>query len=144
MNNTTRAIKEKEVINKWVLIDAKGVRFGKLTVKIAKLLMGKDKVGQADHLFIGDRVCIINASKVDLNKTTESKKTYSWHSDYPGGLTTKPITELLASRPDFVIRKAVWGMLPKNKMGRRMLKNLRVFANDQHDLDAQKPEIVKI
>ena len=144
MNNTTRAIKEKELVNKWVVIDAKGVRFGKLTVKIATLLMGKDKVEQADHLFIGDRVCVINAGKVDLNKTTESKKTYSWHSDFPGGLTTKPITELLASRPDYVIRKAVWGMLPKNSLGRQMLTKLKVYPGKEHPHQAQQPKAIEL
>lgn len=142
--NKTRSIKEKEIQNKWLIIDAKGVRLGKLSTIVASLLMGKKKVNNTTNLFCGDRVAIINAKLVDLNKTTESKKTYSWHSGYPGGINTKTIKELLERRPDYVFKRAVRGMLPKNRMGRKMLSNLRVFADSNHDLEAQKPEYVKI
>lgn len=142
--NKTRSIKLKEINNKWMLIDASKLRLGKLATITSKLLMGKEKVARADNLFTGDRVLVINASKVELNDTTKAKKTYSRHSGFPGGLKTKTITELLEKRPEYVIRQAVWGMLPKNRMGRRMLRNLKVVAGDKHELEAQQPEIVKI
>lgn len=142
--NKTRSIKAKEIKNDWMLVDAKNVRLGKVATVVSKLLMGKDKVYKTDNMFSGDRVVVINASLVDLNDTTRNKKTYSWHSNYPGGFKTKTILELLAKRPDYVIRQAVWGMLPKNRMGRRMLKNLRVFAAKEHDLEAQQPTVIKI
>jgi large subunit ribosomal protein L13 len=142
--NKTRSIKEKELKNEWMLVDAKNVRLGKLATIVSKLLMGKDKVYKADNLFCGDRVIVINASLMDFNDTTRNKKMYYRHSNYPGGFKVRTLEQMMEKKPDYVVRQAVWGMLPKNKMGRRMLRNLKVFADAKHDLEAQQPIAVKI
>lgn len=142
--NKTRSIKESELKNEWMLVDAKNVRLGKLASVVSGILMGKNKVFKADNLFCGDRVVVINASFMDFNDTTRNKKMYYRHSNYPGGFNVRTLEQMMEKRPDYVVRQAVWGMLPKNKMGRRMLRNLRVFADAKHDLDAQQPIAVKI
>lgn len=142
--NKTRSIKESELKNDWMLVDANKVRLGKLATIVSKILMGKDKVYKADNLFCGDRVVVVNASLMDFNDTTRNKKMYYRHSNYPGGFKERTLEQMMQKRPDYVVRQAVWGMLPKNKMGRRMLRNLRVFADAKHDLVAQQPIAVKI
>jgi len=144
MTNKTRAIKEKEIVKKWVVIDANGVRLGKLANKVVHILMGKHKVIHVDNLDTGDNVIIINAGKIELNQTAIDKKQYFWHTGFPGGIKSKSIVELLAKKPEYVMREAVWGMLPKNRMGRKMLRNMRVFAGPEHNMSAQQPEVITV
>jgi large subunit ribosomal protein L13 len=144
MTNKTRAIKEKEIVKKWVVIDAAGVRLGKLANKVVHILMGKHKVIHVDNLDTGDNVIIINAGKIELNQTAIDKKQYFWHTGFPGGIKSKSIVELLAKKPEYVMREAVWGMLPKNRMGRKMLRNMRVFAGPEHNMSAQQPEVITV
>jgi large subunit ribosomal protein L13 len=119
MTTKTRSIKESEINKKWLLIDAKDVRLGKLATKCASLLMGKHKVANADYLDAGDNLVVINAGKVELHRRKESKKLYYTHSNYPGGLKVKTFAELKEKNPAYIIKEAVWGMLPKNHMEKR-------------------------
>lgn len=144
MSKITRSIKESEIINNWVVIDANNVRLGKLATTVASLLMGKKKVTKTDNLESGDNVIILNAGKVSINQTAADKKQYYWHSGFPGGIKSKSIVELLATRPQYVIREAVWGMLPKNRMGRKMLKHMHVFSTPEHNMQAQNPTPITV
>ena len=111
----TRSIKKAEIQQKWILIDATDVRIGKLSTKITGLLMGKNKVNNADYLVMGDKVVVINALKIAYHKSKLISKVYPRHSGYPGGFREAKFKELLVSNPEYIIRQAVWGMLIKNK-----------------------------
>lgn len=140
----TRSIKLNEIKKEWVLIDATDVRLGKLASKVASILIGKEKTNSADHLDCGNNVIIINASKVSVNPRALNQKKYYSHSGYIGGLKEQELSELIVTRPEFVIRKAIWGMLPKNKLGRKILSNVRIFKDENHNLQAQNPKLINI
>lgn len=144
MTNKTRSIKGAEIVKKWMIIDATGVRLGKLANKVATLLMGKHKVTHVNYLDCGDNVIIINASKVEINQTAIDQKRYYWHTGFPGGIKSRSIVDLLEKKPEYVMKEAVWGMLPKNRMGRKMLSNMRVFAGSEHNMTAQQPEVITV
>lgn len=144
MNTNTRSIKFSEIDKKWILIDAAGVRLGQLATKCSSLLMGKHKVTKVDYLDAGDNVIVINASKVELHPRKETKKKYYTHSNYPGGLKIKTFAELKESKPEYIIREAVWGMLPKNHMGKKLLSNIFIFAGPEHNMEAQQPTQISI
>jgi len=135
----TRSIKEDEIHAKWLLIDATGKRIGKLSTKIVNLLTGKDKVINSDYLVNGDKVIVINVLKMDFGQQKLNNKTYPIHSGYPGGFKELKLRELIGKKPDYIIRQAVWGMLAKNKISRKLLSNLYVFADENHNFEAQKP-----
>jgi large subunit ribosomal protein L13 len=139
MTKTTRSIKAKEIQKNWIVIDATNVRLGKLATKVASLLMGKHKVTHVEYLDGGENVIVINATKISINQTSIDKKVYYWHSGYPGGLKSKSIVDLLEKKPEYVMKEAVWGMLPKNRMGRKMLSHMHVFAGAEHGMQAQTP-----
>jgi len=144
MATKTRSIKLNEVDKKWLIIDATNVRLGKLATKCASLLIGKHKVTNVDYLDIGDNIIIINAGKVELHRRKVSKKLYYTHSNYPGGLKVKTFAQLKEKNPAYIIKEAVWGMLPKNHMGKKILGNLYIFAGAEHDKQAQQPTQIKI
>ena len=132
--------KKEEIDKKWWLIDAEGQTLGRLATEIAILLRGKRKPVFAPFLDCGDFVIVINAEKVSLTgKKLEQKKYYS-HSGYPGGIKVKTLKEVLESKPEEVIRKAVWGMIPKGKLGRAVYKKLKVYKGPHHPHEAQKPQ----
>jgi len=131
--------KKEEIKRKWCLIDAEGQILGKLAVKIAKILSGKDKPIYTPYLDVGDFVIVINAEKIKVTGNKEEKKVYYHHSGYPGGLKKKTYEELLKEKPERIIKEAVKGMLPKNKLGRRMFKKLKVYKGIEHPHQAQKP-----
>ena len=131
--------KAADVERQWYVIDATGVVLGRLASQIATLLRGKHKPIYAPHVDTGDFVIVVNADKVVLTgKKLEQKKAYR-HSGYPGGLRSVSYRELMAKRPERVIEKAVKGMLPKNSLGRKMAKKLKVYAGPDHPHQAQKP-----
>jgi large subunit ribosomal protein L13 len=140
----TRSIKKSEINKNWYIVDAKGVRLGKLATNVASILLGKAKIDRADNLANGDAVIVINAANVDVHLSKLNTKMYSRHSGYIGGLKQKSLGELLESKPEFVIENAVLGMLPKSKMGRQLYKNLFVYANDKHPHVAQNPINIEI
>jgi large subunit ribosomal protein L13 len=126
------------------VIDATDVVLGRLAVQTATLLRGKHKPTYAPHMDGGDFVIIVNAGKVSLSGDKATKKMAYRHSGYPGGLSQTPFGELLAKDPRQAIEKAVWGMLPKNRLGRQMLKKLKVYAGPEHPHQAQKAQPFEI
>ena len=143
----TYSPKPADIQREWHVIDAADVVLGRLAVQTAKLLRGKHKPTYAPHVDGGDFVIIVNAGKVALSGDKRETKLAYRHSGYPGGLTATPIGVLLDKDPRRVIENAVWGMLPKNRLGRRMLRKLKVYAGPDHPHQAQqaKPfEIVQI
>ena len=137
-NVRTYSPKPADLQHEWHVIDATDVVLGRLAVQVATLLRGKHKPTYAPHMDGGDFVIVVNAAKVALagDKAT-TKMTYR-HSGYPGGLTTTPIGELLARDPRRAIERAVWGMLPKNRLSRQVLKKLKVYAGPDHPHQAQQ------
>ncbi len=136
--------KAEEIKKKWYLIDAKDKILGKLAVKIAQILSGKNKVLYTPHMDTGDFVVVINAKKVRVTGGKEKKKIYYHHSGYPGGLKERTFEDMLKRKPGQIIQKAVKGMIPKNKLGRKMLKKLKVYPEAEHPHQAQNPEKIEV
>lgn len=135
----THVTKPSEIERASHLVDADGQVLGRLASTVAGLLRGKGKVNYSPHLDVGDFVIIVNAAKVKVTGKKIDRKTYFSHSGYPGGAKVVAMRKLMESRPQEVVRRAVRGMLPKNKLGRRMIKKLRVYAGPDHPHQAQKP-----
>ncbi len=136
----TRFIKTEDADRKWHVIDAKDLVLGRLATKVATIIRGKHKPIFTPNMDTGDFVIVVNADKVKLTGKREDKKTYFSHSMYPGGVKIKTFAELKDKNPDFIIRNAVKGMLPKNRLGRKLIKKLKVYAGTEHPHSAQKPE----
>lgn len=136
--------KAAEIDSQWLLVDANGQNLGRLATKIAALLLGKHKPTFTPGVEMGDFVVVINAEKITVTGTrTQTKlttKLYQHHSGYPGGLKTINLRDQLSTYPDRVIRAAVWGMLPHNKMGRHIIKRLKVYAGAEHPHTTQNPQ----
>ena len=137
----TFSIKAPEIEKKWRLIDAEGKVLGRLASDIAIVLRGKNKPTFTPHLDMGDNVIVINAEKVVLTGKKLEDKDYFRHSKYPGGEKFVNIKKIMAEKPEFIIMHAVKGMMPKNRLSRKILKNLRIYAGPEHPHAAQKPEI---
>ena len=140
----THTTKPSEITRDWWLVDADGVVLGRLASEVAKRLRGKHKPTYSPHLDTGDHVVVVNASKVVLTGQKVTQKQMYRHSGYPGGLTAVPYSKLMAEKPELAIEKAVKGMLPSNKLGRAMLKKLKVYAGSNHGHDAQNPKVLDI
>jgi large subunit ribosomal protein L13 len=140
----TYSPKPGDVQREWHVIDATDVVLGRLAVQAATLLRGKHKPTFAPHVDTGDFVIIVNAEKVALTGAKRTDKLSYRHSGYPGGLSATPIGDLLARNPRRVIEKAVWGMLPKNRLSRQTLKKLKVYAGPSHPHQAQQPKPFEI
>ncbi|HUG11937.1 MAG TPA: 50S ribosomal protein L13 [Opitutaceae bacterium] len=136
--------KKEAVQPKWYLIDAEGQVLGRLAVKVANLLRGRNKPTYTANVDTGDYVVIINAEKVALTGKKEEQKTYMSFSGYVGGHHHRSVSQMRVRRPDFIIKRAVKGMLPKNKLADKMLTKLRVFAGTEHSHAAQNPETIKL
>ncbi len=126
----------------WLLIDATGQGVGRLATQIAAYLLGKHKPTFTPGVDMGDAVVVINASKLDITQKRLDEKKYYRHSNYPGGLKTVVMRDQMKNHPDRVITAAVWGMLPHNRMGRALLKRLKVYAGGEHPHAAQNPKPV--
>jgi large subunit ribosomal protein L13 len=135
--------KKDEVEKKWWLVNAQGRILGRLATEVATLLRGKDKPQFSHFLDTGDFVIVINAEKVTVTGKKLGQKEYYSHSQYPGGLKTDILQDLLAKAPEEVIKKAVWGMIPKNKLGRAVYKKLKVYRGPEHPHQAQNPQEYK-
>ena len=129
---------------KWFVIDAEGQVLGRLSTAIANIISGKAKPTYTPFLDTGDHVIVINAEKIVLTGKKEEEKLYRNHSLYPGGLKSKAARFVRAEKPEKMIEEAVWGMLPKNKIGRKMLKKLKVYRGSGHRHKAQKPETLQV
>lgn len=132
--------KEGEIQTRWFVIDAEGQILGRLSSTIARILTGKNKPAYTPFLDTGDHVIVINAEKVVLTGGKEEGKVYRRHSGYPGGLKGRAAKFVRAEKPESMIEEAVWGMLPKTKLGRKMLKKLKVYRGSEHPHQAQQPE----
>ncbi len=130
----------QDVDRKWYVIDAEGEVLGRLAAKVANVVRGKHKPIWAPHADVGDFVVVINADKVRLTGRKEDTKVYYSHSGYPGGLKATPFRRMQAKRPEFIIREAVRGMLPSNRLGRKVLKHVKIYASSSHPHEAQQPE----
>ena len=128
----------------WVLIDAEGQTLGRLATQIADVLRGKRKPEYTPHCDTGDFVVVVNAEKIRVTGDKRQKKLYHRHTGYPGGLKTRTLEEMLNRRPEEVIRLAVKGMLPRNRLGRAQLRKLKVYAGTDHPHAAQKPTAMEI
>ena len=137
--NTYFAKKEEYIDKKWYLVDAEGKVLGRIVTEIANVLRGKNKPVFTPHVDTGDFVVVINADKVNLTGKKLLQKVYYRHSGYIGGLKTMTANEMLEKKPEEIIRHAVKGMLPKNRLGRQMLKKLKVYKGTDHPHEAQQP-----
>ena len=144
MNVRTYSPKPADLQREWHVIDATDVVLGRLAVQIATLLRGKHKPTYAPHMDGGDFVVVINAGKVSLSGDKPTTKMAYRHSGYPGGLSSTPYGELLAKDPRQAIERSVWGMLPKNRLGRQLLKKLKVYGGPDHPHQAQKAKPFEI
>jgi len=128
--------------NQWLVVDAAHQNVGRLATQISHYLLGKHKPTYTPGVAMGDYVVVINAAQLDIAEKRLDTKVYYRHSNYPGGLKSVGMRELMSKRPEHVIRAAVWGMLPHNKLGRRLIKRLKVYAGSEHPHHAQRPEPV--
>ena len=132
-------------VNKeWVLVDADGQSLGRLASKVAKLIRGKYKPNYTPHVDCGDNVVVINAEKINLTGKKWDAKTYIRHTGYPGGQRSLTASEMFEKDPTRLIEKAVKGMLPKNKLGNALLKNLYLYAGSEHQQTAQNPKAINL
>lgn len=134
--------KPSEVQRKWYLIDAEGKTLGRLSTEIANILRGKHKPTFTPHVDGGDFVVVVNADKVVLTGKKLDQKLYRYHTGYIGGLKEISYRRMMAEKPEEVVRHAISGMLPKNKLRKRMMTRLRVFAGANHTHEAQNPEVI--
>jgi len=140
----TYQAKKEELEHQWYLVNAEGKILGRLATKLADLLRGKTKPTYTPHLDTGDFVVVVNAGKVTLTGKKMKDKVYYHHTGYPGGIKEMSAEKLLAKKPTEMIRMAVRGMLPKNSLGRQMLRKLKVYAGPNHPHEAQKPVPLEI
>ena len=132
--------KAGDVDRRWWVVDAAGLPLGRLASETARILRGKHKPTYAPHVDTGDFVIVVNAGKVAVTGNKETEKIYYRHSNYPGGLRAESLGDLRERRPELIIERAVRGMLPKNRLGRKMLRKLKVYAGPDHPHGVQKPE----
>lgn len=138
--NRTYSPRATDIERNWYVVDANGQRLGVLASRIAVVLEGKHKPGYATHLDTGDHVIVLNASQVDVGRGKAEQKVYTRHSGYPGGLRHETLGQLLGRRPEEVIRRAVKGMLPRNRLGVQQLRKLKIYAGSDHPHEAQRPQ----
>ena len=135
--------KKDEIDRQWLVVDASNQVLGRLASEIARLLRGKHKATFTPSLDTGDFVVVVNAERVALTGQKLDEKKYYRHSGYPGGLRVRTAREMLNKHPERLIRAAVWGMLPKNRLGRRLLRKLKIYSGPEHPHAAQQPEPLK-
>lgn len=140
----THSIKQSDIKKKWVIVDAADQTLGRLATEVARVLRGKHKATFTPHLDTGDNVIVINAAKVKMTGTKLTDKFYHHHTGYIGGIKQKSANDILDTNPERLISIAVRGMLPKNKLGRGLSTNLRVYADDKHGHEGQKPEAMAL
>ncbi|MEI7812779.1 MAG: 50S ribosomal protein L13 [Ignavibacteria bacterium] len=140
----TRFISTAEADKKWFVVDAKDQILGRLAAKVARVIRGKEKAIFSPNADTGDFVIVINAGQVRMTGKRELQKTYFSHSLYPGGVRLRSFEEVQKNKPEFAVQHAVKGMLPKNRLGRQLIKKLKVYAGEVHPHTAQKPEVLSL
>lgn len=144
LDKITRSIKSEEVERNWWIVDAKGQTLGRLASQIARLLRGKHKPIFTPHVDCGDFVIVINAEKIQVEGKRFTMKEYFHYTGYPGGEVFEQFKDLLQRKPEFIIRHAVRGMLPKNRLGRKIIKKLKIYRGETHPHSAQKPRLYEL
>ena len=144
--NTTVMLTKEEVqaMRKWLILDASGKTLGRFASEIAKILRGKHKTTFTPHVDTGDGVIVINATKIKVTGAKEAQKIYRYHTGAMSGMREVPYSIMMARKPDYIIRRAVKGMMPKTRLSEAQMKKLRIFADDKHDLLGQAPISVNI
>ncbi|PWE00432.1 50S ribosomal protein L13 [Marinilabilia rubra] len=140
----TKSASQATINKEWVVVDASDMVIGRLSTRVAKLLRGKYKPNYTPHLDCGDNVIVINADKVKLTGKKWSDRVFYSHSGFPGGQRETTPAEMFAKNPAKLVQHAVKGMLPKNKLGNKLFKNLYVYAGSEHNQEAQKPKVIDI
>ena len=138
----TFSIKQSEIEKIWILADAEGKILGRFAAKIAQLLKGKHKPTYTPHMDMGDCIVIINAEKIKLTGSKEKNKTYFSHSGYPGATSFVDVKQVRRTHPERILESAIKGMLPKNRLGRKMMTHLRIYAGSDHPHAAQNPTVL--
>ncbi len=136
--------KPNEFERKWYVIDAENKVLGRLATEVSTMLMGKNKPTYTPHIDTGDFIIIINADKIKLTGNKINQLNHTYHTGYPGGLKEIPYNKLIETKPEKIIELAVKGMLPKNKIGRQMIKKMKIYAGSEHNHQAQMPEVYEI
>lgn len=139
----TKHLKNEEVVREWWEINAEGKTLGRLASKIASILRGKHKANFSPFMDVGDFVVVVNADKIRVTGKKLKEKLYRYHSGYLGNLREFTLEEMLQRKPEEVIKEAVWGMLPKNRLGRKLIKKLKVYKGPSHPHSAQNPKILE-
>ncbi len=132
------------VDKQWLLVDAEGETLGRMASKVAKMLRGKHKPNFTPHVDCGDNVIVINSEKIELSGNKWDEKVYLRYTGYPGGQRSRSVKELLAKHPERIVEKAIKGMLPKNKLGAELFRNLKVVVGSEHEHEAQKPTVINL
>ena len=140
----TTSIRAEEITRNWYLVDADNQTLGRLASRVAQILRGKNKRYFTPHMDMGDFVVIINAEKVKVTGNKEADKTYFRHSGYPGGITEVNLKKVRQQHPEKIITNAVKGMLPHNRLGRKLLKHLKIYATEVHPHAAQQPQTITL
>lgn len=140
----TVSVNKENANKKWLLVDAEGQTLGRLAARVAMVLRGKHKPSFTPHADTGDNVIIINAEKVTVTGNKENTKEYVRHTNYPGGQRFTSYARMMAQHPERILEKAVKGMLPKNKLGREVYRNVYIYAGTEHPHEGQKPEVLNI
>ncbi len=136
--------KANDIKRKWWIVDADGQRLGRLATRIATILRGKHRPIYTPHLDTGDFVVVVNADKIALTGNKLEQKSYFKPSPYPGGSKIIPMKRVMENKPEWVVRKAIWGMLPHNRLGRKLIKKLKVYAGSEHPHSAQQPDVLNL
>lgn len=136
--------KKEGIERRWLVVDATGQTLGRLATRVATLLRGKGKPYYTPHMDTGDFVVVVNAARVRVTGKKLTDKIYYHHTGFRGGLRSAPLAEMLVRKPEFVVTHAVRGMLPKTKLGRRLLKKLKVYAGPTHPHQAQRPQTINL
>ena len=139
----TTALRTKDIEQKWYLMDCSGKRLGRLSVQVANILRGKNKPEYTPNSDVGDFVVLVNAKKIEVSGNKEEVKIYYRHTGFPGGIKKISFKDQLEKNPEKLIRDAVKGMLPKNRLNRQIIKKLKVYNDDAHPHEAQNPEVLK-
>ena len=140
----TKFITTEDADRRWYIVDAKDQVLGRLATKVARIIRGKDKPIFTPNADTGDFVIVINADKVKVTGKRELLKNYIHYSGYPGGLKIRSFEELKSKKPEYIIESAVHGMLPKTRLGSKLIKKLKVYAGEEHPHKAQKPEVISM
>lgn len=140
MNAKTYTARESEIERRWFVVDAAGQTLGRIATQVARVLSGKNKPTYTAHLDTGDHVIILNAAKVAVSRDKLTSKSYARHSGHPQGFKEESLGHLLERRPEEVIRRAVKGMMPHNRLGAQQLRKLKIYAGSDHPHQAQRPE----